>query len=470
MIDSKEIDDKAAELDIHTSNVQRDYVFGWFLAGIYTVSELRDELVLKGGNCFRKAYFPNTRYSNDLDFSVQTGLQDDYVRGELNKVSDFVTDAAGVKFLKEKCRVAPKKHADKDKHILEARVYFNDFYGEESSITISIRLDITQFDRVFLPAQSRHIIHPYSDRDDCSAMIRCVKLEEALASKLKCLLQRRHSSDIYDYVHWLFFEHEIEVNKSEILTALLRMTIFGHNPGVLRGLLIGLPFAVFKVLWDKYLVCPKPSRFDFDPAVEKFKLSILDLFKGIPLGGESLAFFPAAYRNPILEAGAGMKLMEVVYDGIPRIVEPYSLAYKTRKDGVSREYFYVWDRTGGRSGQTGVKSFVAEEVQSMKVLDETFEPRYEIELRKAGEPARSGYFGKPFSTQTHAPGYGTRSTGPRSSRTFSRQSFGPTYVLECSICGKKFRRKTSNRTLNRHKDHYGNDCYGRMGYHVDTLY
>ena len=112
MIYRDEIDSKAAELDVHTSNVQRDYVFGWFLAGVYTTSELKDMLVLKGGNCFRKAYFPKTRYSNDLDFSIQTGLREDYVHTELGKVCDFVTDATGLKFLKEKCRVAPKKHAE----------------------------------------------------------------------------------------------------------------------------------------------------------------------------------------------------------------------------------------------------------------------------------------------------------------------------------------------------------------------
>jgi hypothetical protein len=40
------------------------------------------------------------------------------------------------------------------------------------------QLDITQFDRIYLPVQSRSLIHPYSDVDACSSMILCHKLEE----------------------------------------------------------------------------------------------------------------------------------------------------------------------------------------------------------------------------------------------------------------------------------------------------
>jgi predicted nucleotidyltransferase component of viral defense system len=58
MIDRPEIDAKAEELGVHAANVQRDYVFGWLLSGIYhPENSLRPLLVLKGGNCFRKAIF-----------------------------------------------------------------------------------------------------------------------------------------------------------------------------------------------------------------------------------------------------------------------------------------------------------------------------------------------------------------------------------------------------------------------------
>ena len=69
MISREEIDAKSAELGVDPSHVQRDYVFGWVLAGLYDESRLGKNLILKGGNAFRKGYFGGTRFSEDLDFA-----------------------------------------------------------------------------------------------------------------------------------------------------------------------------------------------------------------------------------------------------------------------------------------------------------------------------------------------------------------------------------------------------------------
>lgn len=74
MIDRDEIDATSKLLGVHTSDVQRDYLYGWLLAGLYGDNPLMwDRLVLKGGNAFRKGYFVSTRFSGDLDFTAQPG-------------------------------------------------------------------------------------------------------------------------------------------------------------------------------------------------------------------------------------------------------------------------------------------------------------------------------------------------------------------------------------------------------------
>ena len=60
MIERDEIQAKADEFGLHWSNVQRDYVFGWLIGGLFEVSALADVVALKGGNALRKAYFPST--------------------------------------------------------------------------------------------------------------------------------------------------------------------------------------------------------------------------------------------------------------------------------------------------------------------------------------------------------------------------------------------------------------------------
>lgn len=226
MITKDEIESKASEFGLHAANVERDYVFSWLLSGIFGTSTLRDSLVLKGGNCFRKAYFPNTRFSNDLDFSSTTIIDGHLLASELNRVCDFVQEQTGVTFEKERNWAREKSNSDKDRRIFEARLYFKDFYGNPHTTTISVHLDVTEYDRIFLPVQDRFLIHPYSDSRQCHTSIRCHKLEELLAAKLKCLLQRRHSFDLYDYVYSVFINRDLQIDRSELLRAFLKKTIF----------------------------------------------------------------------------------------------------------------------------------------------------------------------------------------------------------------------------------------------------
>ena len=87
MISKNEIETKAKEFEIHEANVERDYVFGWMIFGIFTVSTLKDSFFLKGGNALRKGYFKNTRFSSDLDFGIPGDIAQNVLLDEINKVS-----------------------------------------------------------------------------------------------------------------------------------------------------------------------------------------------------------------------------------------------------------------------------------------------------------------------------------------------------------------------------------------------
>jgi predicted nucleotidyltransferase component of viral defense system len=452
MISKNEVELKADEFGLNPADVERDYVFGWLLAGIYSSPLLKDKLVLKGGNCFRKAYFRHTRFSNDLDFSATASIDPRWLETQLNNVCDFVQENTGVLFVKDRNYVEEKTNSDQQRRIYEARIYFRDFYGNPLTITISVRLDITEHDRIFLPAQRRFLIHPYSDADKCAVEVTAQKLEELLASKLKCLLQRRHSFDLYDYVYSIFVNRDIEVNRTEIITTFLKKTIFERSPGVVRSLLLDLPFELFRGFWAKFLVCPKQGLIDFDLALDNFKKSIDELFGRFrPDHYGMVAFFPSHFRNLIMDAGSTLTLLEFVYDGHRRMVEPYALAFKTRKDGFGQEYFYAYDTTGGRTGQCGIKTFLHTKIQELKSTLISFEPRYPVELAKAGEFGGRTYF------------MGQRMAVFRSAvrrRVLSERR----YIVECAYCGKRFPRKKYSVRLRRHMDTYGNMCAGRSGY------
>lgn len=456
MIGRDEIQEKSQEFGIHVADVQRDYVFGWILSALYSETSLRDALILKGGNCFRKAYFPNTRFSSDLDFSTESAVDEEFVLGEFNRACEVVQAKTAVLFDASRNQIRVQSRLDEKRRVFDLRVYFKDFYGNADHITIRLSIDITEFDRIYLPTQWRKIIHPYSDAAVCSAQVQCLKLEEMIANKLKCLLQRRHVPDVYDLVYAVFVNRELAVDRGEVLSTFLRKTIYERSPGVARRLLLDLPLLALKLAWQKYVVAPVQGALDFDDALAQFRRIVDDLFSAHVIPDRAaLAYFPSHLRSPIMDAGAERRLMRISYDGVVRVVEPYSLVYKQRKDGHREEYLYVWDRTGGRTSGPGIKALLNHKIQGIEVLTEKFEPRYPIELAKAGELAARGYFGNPFG--------GRRSNPIVAAGRLRALRHGWRYVLQCPYCSRQFKRMRRDTGLRMHRDGYGNNCPSRRG-------
>jgi len=419
MIDRNEIDRMSEEIQVHTSHVQRDYVHGWLLSLLYSSSPLADKLTVKGGNALRKGYFEQSRYSRDIDFTTPGRIDESDLGRELNMICDALTEKCGVTFDTTKTRVEKKKRADKDRVISEARLYFSDFYGKSSEIVLAVRLDVTQFDRLHLPIQERNLIHPYSDRQACSTPIRCVQLEEILATKMRCLLQRKHIADLFDLVYATIISPDIEIDRTALLSTFYKITIFGRDPSVVKGLFIDLPLTALSELWKKMIACPAATFFDFESAKARFLDFIHKLIPQQATHDFSETFFPSSMRNPILSAADSMTMLKLTYAGVERLVEPYELTFKIRKDGVAREYLYVYDTTGGRSSGPGLKTLVSRNVQSIENTDHEFQPRFPVEISKAGGAETVSYFqGRP------GPRSGlSRSTIGRRSRR-SRSSWG----------------------------------------------
>ena len=452
MITKLELKEQAGEFGLNEADIQRDYVFGWLISGIFRESAFKETLTLKGGNALRKGYFPGTRFSDDLDLSTQHSIDRDQLLVDLNKVCAITQDATGIRFDLERNRVVGEQFIDQTKRAYKVKLYFKDLIGDKDHVTISVRLDVTEYDRLMLTPQMRQLIHPYSDAAECSTAIRCIKLEEALADKLKCLLQRRCCYDIFDLVYGTFVSRDIEIDRNEMMRVFLRKTIFSGSPVAAKRLLLDLPLDLFRGYWGKVIV-PAASRFSFDDAVDQLRRGVEQLFAPLGSGyGLANAFYPPQLRNLILQAGSEQRLLRLTYHGATRVVEPYSLTFKRRQDGAANEYLYVYDRTGGHGGP-GIKTLFHHDIRGLTLLDEHFTPRYPVELSKAGDSSQAGYF------------TGSRGGG-RTSWPTSRQraaSNAPKYVIQCSYCGKQFTRTKYSIQLNAHKDRYGNQCHGRSG-------
>ncbi len=405
MIQDGEIEEKAKEFQINPANVQRDYVFGWLLAGIYNESQLGEKFILKGGNALRKAYLKNTRFSKDLDFSVVNEVDPTTIGAAINEVCQYAHDRTGVNFEVDKTQVDEKRGFDKEnKQVYEARIYFKSFYGEEE-IVLKVQLDVTTFDQILLPVQDKSLIHPYSDAESCVANLKCQKLEEILASKLNSSIQRGKVTDLFDLVFSIMVNNDYSVSRQEVITTFLKKTIYESSPDVAKNLLLNVPTEEYRPFWQQ-IIAPIFSVFDFDRAVSGFQDMVNVLFSLLPpptpapafaystpnMGGygrsssyfratPSASYFPSAERNTIISAGRSQKMVSMEYDGAERLVEPYAFEYRVRKaDGRPMEYFWGWDTSGGKSGRIGIKMFIYDKIRSVSPTNYSFAPRFEIEL------------------------------------------------------------------------------------------
>ena len=75
MIDRRELLASAGNLGLLPNVVEKDYVLGWLLAGIFQHAALKDSWVFKGGTCLKKCYFETYRFSEDLDFTLSDESQ-----------------------------------------------------------------------------------------------------------------------------------------------------------------------------------------------------------------------------------------------------------------------------------------------------------------------------------------------------------------------------------------------------------
>lgn len=466
MISKSEIESKAVEYEIHPTNVEKDYVFGWIINGFFTVSNLKEDIFLKGGNALRKGYFKNTRFSSDLDFGIPFDISQETLIDELNMVCNYIQERTEVTFITEEIKVEEKFVATETPipglQVWEVRVYFKDFQGHSDHLKLKIAMDITRFDKVMLPLQTVKLIHPYSDAQEVECEIRCMKLEEIIAAKMKCLLQRQHAPDLFDYVYSINLLG-VSLDKNELIETFIEKTIFGRNPFVLKEILKKTSFTYFKEVWQKSIVCAKSIIIKVEDAIAMFLTEVENLF-GIYTnnGFANFAYFPSDFRTPIMEAGRNQTRLKIRYNGADRIIEPYSLKYLQRKDGRQREYLYVYNCSGG-SNPPGVRCFVHENIESIEPTNEKFTPKFQIELSKAGELPENKYLFDP-SKPTRSPHRRISSSRRRSN---SKQV---QYVYQCRACGKKFYKSKMNSTIGQHKSKNGYRCGSRVGFYLTTNY
>lgn len=453
MISRIDIEQRVREWGLREDVVEKDYVIGWLLWGIGADPVLGAKWAFKGGTSLKKCYLETYRFSEDLDFTVLPDgpVAPDDVRPLLARVLERVADESGVDF----SRQAPLFKAHASGNYTEGRVYY--IGPRQTPMVASVKLDLSASEQVVRPTVLRPIAHPYPDAPTEPRTVRCYCFEEVFAEKVRALGERGRPRDLYDVVN------------------LHRRDDPGAEPEVVRAVLVekcgakGVPvpslaavrttarLEELKADWENMLRHQLPEL----PPFEDFWDALPALFawlegepKPAPLAAMSdrgeapdpswrppptvIAWGGAVPLETVRFAAANRLCVELGYKGTRRLIEPYSL----RRSRAGDLLLYAVRADSGEP-----RAYRVDKIESVRVTQRTFAPRYRVELAEAG-----GVRAQPLPSGPER---------PRIRRVSRPIQSGVVYYLECPYCHKRFRRSSMSDTkLNQHKTPNGYRCSG----------
>ena len=475
MIDRLEIMAVAGDLSLRPDVVEKDYVLGWILAGIYADPRLSKVWAFKGGTCLKKCYFETYRFSEDLDFTVlePAHLEEAFLLAAFADVSRWVQDASGIEIPVEQLRFEPFRNKRGGSNC-EGRLYYRGPMQRGGSLQ-RVKIDLTADERVVLPFADRPVGHPYTDRPEQGMTARCYAFEEVFAEKTRALGERSRPRDLYDVIN-LFRTEEYRPPSSAVLDVLRQKCAF---KGIDLPSLSALALAEdeLRADWDAMLGHQLPALPPFDAywkALPEFFSWILAgrapaPLTAAPIGAGEAVFRPAigelraartagsTYLETIRFAASNRLCVELTYDGSVRLIEPYSL----RRTSEGNILLFACHAADGQS-----RSYRLDKISGARMTRQPFVPRFAVELSatEVSIPASA----RQATSFPASPGRATPRTRP--ARRQASGAPGVVHIFQCSVCGRKFRRREMDASLNPHKDDAGYPCPGRIGVYLETKF
>jgi len=205
MIREAEVRRIAAIKKVDPMVIDLDYSLSWILLGMKNTSSNLLGLILKGGTSLRKCYFPDYRFSEDLDFTATAPLSESTI-GNLIEISfEWIREHDGPDFTIQPFRFEVVND-EYGKESYQIRAYYRGPLNWGGSPR-SIKLDVTRAEKLLLPTIDRKVFHPYSDEEQFETIeLSCYSLEEVMAEKIRAIGGQRRfaiSRDLYDIYNLL---------------------------------------------------------------------------------------------------------------------------------------------------------------------------------------------------------------------------------------------------------------------------
>ena len=195
MIHPKEVNAVAKKYKLKDTQIEKDYVLSWLLLGIAKNPILSTTIVFKGGTVLKKAYFPEYRFSEDLDFTLLNDtVTNEELINEFEKVYALLKEEANITMQFKESNIHPGSGS--------LAFYVNYVGPLQASLTSrDIKIDITRGEILEFQNEAKKIFILYSDLPQESFSIQCYALAEILIEKMAALMGRTEPRDLYDFWH-----------------------------------------------------------------------------------------------------------------------------------------------------------------------------------------------------------------------------------------------------------------------------
>ena len=404
MIQRREILDTAATLGLRPQVVEKDYVLGWVLAGIYQHAALAEHWIFKGGTCLKKCYFETYRFSEDLDFTVTkpSQIREEFLSDTFGEVAEWIYERTGIEIPQE-LREFQLFTNPRGTVSCQGKLSYRGPIAPRSGGLPRVKLDLTPDELLVLPPAEHVISHDYSDAPDGGITVRCYAYEEAFGEKTRALGERARPRDLYDVIN---LYRNVEARpESAVLLDVLQQKCEHRRIAVPTLADLEVHREDLEGSWQPML----GHQLRALPPVESFWNVLPEFFGWLQTGAAPA--MPATYRLAAGErvlrertlrlpvAATAQSYLEIVrfaaanhlcvdlrYQGSVRRIEPYSLR-RTLEGNV------VLHAIRSRGGEH--RSYRVDRIDGAQVTRESFVPRYTVELRPHGSilvgptPARS---------------------------------------------------------------------------------
>jgi len=210
--------------------IDKDWVLGHFLAGLYRNNWAHDNLVFKGGTCLRKCYFPDYRFSEDLDFTLRdTNLQ--ITSKILQSTCEAVMAQTGIRFSQSK--IEPVTWKDRQVGYISVIQFWGANHQkvhqppDTKRWLTKIKIEITHYEKIINDPVLRPLLSNYSDSKLFQQIrIPCYSLAEIISEKFRALLQRSYPAprDYYDL--WKLLQQTEQKSWELILSTFKQKIVF----------------------------------------------------------------------------------------------------------------------------------------------------------------------------------------------------------------------------------------------------